>query len=426
MDKHRRTRILYILQADFEYFISLLVSGSFLAAVTAQLGISDSLTGVISAIISLGQMFQLLSIFIRKNIKRRVVLFSVMNQLVFMCLYVIPLTELPPGWKTALFIGAVTLAYFLYNIVHPKKIDWFMSMVEDGSRGRYTSVKEMVSLLTGMVFSYVMGSMSDYYRDAGQIRKSFAICAAVIFGLTVLHTLTMALAAEKEEGEEQEEQEERGGASSGTGRGGRFAIFRDRNVLRVTAVLVIWHAANYVAVPFYGSYQIKELGFGLKYVSVLGILYSTVRILFSFVWGAYADKRSFARMMRACMAVAAVGCLINVFSVPENGKLFFTTYYICYAVAMAGIGNAAMNVVFDYVDAPKRADALAVTQVVAGICGFATTLLASPLVTHIQENGNKFMGIHLYAQQVLSLLSCGLYLLAIGFLSAMFCRRSGG
>ncbi len=416
MDKHRRTRILYILQADFEYFISLLVAGSFLAAVTAQLGISDSLTGVISAIISLGQAFQLLSIFMRKNIKRRVVLFSVMNQLVFMCLYVIPLTGLPPGWKTALFIGAVTLAYFLYNIVHPKKIDWLMSMVEDGSRGRYTSVKEMVSLLTGMVFSYVMGSMSDYYRGIGQIRKSFAICAGVILVLTVLHTLTMVLAAEKEERE---------GASSGTGRGGRFGIIRDRNVLRVTAVLVIWHAANYVAVPFYGSYQIKELGFGLKYVSVLGILYSSVRILFSFVWGAYADRRSFARMMRACMAVAAVGCLINVFTVPENGKLLFTTYYVCYAMAMAGIGNAAMNVVFDYVDASKRADALAVTQVVAGICGFATTLLASPLVTYVQDNGNMFLGMHVYAQQILSLLSCVLYLLAIVLITAMFCRRSG-
>ena len=416
MDKYRRTRILYILQADFEYFISLLVAGSFLAAVTAQLGISDSLTGVISAIISLGQAFQLLSISIRKNIKRKVVLFSVMNQLVFMCLYVIPLTGLPPGWKTALFIGAVTLAYFLYNIVHPKKIDWFMSMVEDGNRGRYTSVKEMVSLLTGMVFSYVMGSMSDYYRSIGQIRKSFAICAGVIFVLTVLHTLTMVLAAEKEERE---------GASSGTGRGGRFGIIRDRNVLRVTAVLVIWHAANYVAVPFYGSYQIKELGFGLKYVSILGILYSSVRILFSFVWGAYADRRSFARMMRACMAVAAVGCLINVFTVPENGKLLFTTYYVCYAMAMAGIGNAAMNVVFDYVDASKRADALAVTQVVAGICGFATTLLASPLVTYVQDNGNMFLGMHVYAQQILSLLSCVLYLLAIVLITAMFCRRSG-
>lgn len=416
MDKYRRTRILYILQADFEYFISLLVAGSFLAAVTAQLGISDSLTGVISAIISLGQAFQLLSISIRKNIKRKVVLFSAMNQLVFMCLYVIPLTGLPPGWKTALFIGAVTLAYFLYNIVHPKKIDWFMSMVEDGNRGRYTSVKEMVSLLTGMVFSYVMGSMSDYYRSIGQIRKSFAICAGVIFVLTVLHTLTMVLAAEKEERE---------GVSSGTGRGGRFGIIRDRNVLRVTAVLVIWHAANYVAVPFYGSYQIKELGFGLKYVSILGILYSSVRILFSFVWGAYADRRSFARMMRACMAVAAVGCLINVFTVPENGKLFFTTYYVCYAIAMAGIGNAAMNVVFDYVDASKRADALAVTQVVAGICGFATTLLASPLVTYVQDNGNMFLGMHVYAQQILSLLSCVLYLLAIGLITAMFCRRSG-
>ena len=191
----------------------------------------------------------------------------------------------------------------------------------------------------------------------------------------------------------------------------------------MTAVLVIWHAANYVAVPFYGSYQIKELGFGLKYVSILGILYSSVRILFSFVWGAYADRRSFARMMRACMA--AVGCLINVFTVPENGKLFFTTYYVCYAIAMAGIGNAAMNVVFDYVDASKRADALAVTQVVAGICGFATTLLASPLVTYVQDNGNMFLGMHVYAQQILSLLSCVLYLLAIGLITAMFCRRPG-
>lgn len=419
MDKYRRTRILYILQAALEYFISLLVAGSFLAAVTAQLGISDSLTGIISAIISLGQAFQLLSIFLRRNIKRKVICFSVMNQMVFMCLYVIPLTRLPAGWKAALFTGAITLAYFLYNIVHPKKIDWFMSMVEDGNRGRYTSVKEMVSLLTGMLFSYGMGSLSDYYREMGEIRKSFAICAAVIFGLTVLHTLTMVFAADKEDNKDRKVVEKR------TGLGWRLGIFRDRNVLRVTAVLVIWHAANYIAVPFYGSYQIKELGFGLRYVSVLGILYSSVRILFSFVWGAYADRRSFAEMMRACMAVAAVGCLINVFTVPENGRLFFTAYYICYAIAMAGIGNAALNMVFDYVEASKRADALAVTQVVAGICGFVTTLFASPLVSRIQDNGNRFLGMPIYAQQLLSLLSCVLYLLAIALVSAVFCRRSG-
>ena len=65
------------------------------------------------------------------------------------------------------------------------------------------------------------------------------------------------------------------------------------------------------------------------------------------------------------------------------------------------------------------------TQVVAGICGFATTLLASPLVTYVQDNGNMFLGMHVYAQQILSLLSCVLYLLAIGLITAMFCRRSG-
>ena len=92
---------------------------------------------------------------------------------------------------------------------------------------------------------------------------------------------------------------------------------------------------------------------------------------------------------------------------------------------MAGIGNAAMNMVFDYVDDSKRADALAVTQVVAGICGFAATLLVSPLVTYIQNNGNKIVGIHIYAQQVLSLLSCVLYIMAIVLISVVFCRHSG-
>ena len=71
------SRILYIIEAAIEYFISILVAGSFLATLTKELGISDSLTGILSSVISLGCLFQLFSIFLRRNkMKSIVIIFS--------------------------------------------------------------------------------------------------------------------------------------------------------------------------------------------------------------------------------------------------------------------------------------------------------------------------------------------------------------
>ena len=55
-------RIMYIFEALFEYLISILVTGSFLATLTKQLNFSDSLTGILSSVISLGCLFQIISI----------------------------------------------------------------------------------------------------------------------------------------------------------------------------------------------------------------------------------------------------------------------------------------------------------------------------------------------------------------------------
>ena len=53
----KRGRFMYILEAALEYFIALLVAGSFLATLTKELGFSDSLTGILSSVISLGCLF---------------------------------------------------------------------------------------------------------------------------------------------------------------------------------------------------------------------------------------------------------------------------------------------------------------------------------------------------------------------------------
>ncbi|MGM9624920.1 MAG: hypothetical protein ACI3XM_04340, partial [Eubacteriales bacterium] len=189
-DDLARSRILYIIEAALEYFISILMTGSYLAALTSHLGMSDSLTGILSSFVSLGCLFQLLSVFLkRKRVKGIVTVLSMVNQLLFMLLYIIPLTGVPKQTGIAIFIAAIFLAYLIYNSVHPLKINWLMSLVDDGHRGIFTSQKEIVSLISGMLFSFCMGTLIDRFSMRGEIERAFFICGVTILILTVLHTL---------------------------------------------------------------------------------------------------------------------------------------------------------------------------------------------------------------------------------------------
>ena len=92
-----RSRKLYIAEAALEYLIAILVAGSYLATLTKQLGMSDGLTGILSSVISLGCLFQLLSMIFRKQtVKRFVVVLSLLNQVLFMLLYAVPLFPISP------------------------------------------------------------------------------------------------------------------------------------------------------------------------------------------------------------------------------------------------------------------------------------------------------------------------------------------
>lgn len=79
---------------------------------------------------------------------------------------------------------------------------------------------------------------------------------------------------------------------------------------------------------------------------------------------------------------------------------------------------------YDYVDKKNRTAALALKNAITGITGFLTTLLVTFPVKMIQQNGNTFLGIPVYAQQVTSIFS---FLAVIGILFYIFfvVRRMG-
>ena len=416
-----KTNVLYIAEAGLEYLISILITGAYLAKLTTNLGFSDSLTAILSSFVALGYGFQLLSIAFFKSGKRvkwKVTIMHIINQLCFMALYLVPFFNFRRTLKTGLFIIFLLSGYFISNIIFAPKTGLYMRQVADNKRGIFTSVKEAVSLVSGFVFQFIMGLVIDYYEEAENMKMAFVICAITIFVLMVSHTLSIAFAKEEEPIVTN---------TKPTPTVTRFKnILTNRDIVKVIMTSVFWTISNHIVVSFFGTYQVKELGFPMIFITVISILNAASRIPCSFVFGKYADRYSFAKMLKICYGIAALSFLVAAFCNPSNGFIVFPIYSVLQAAAMGGINSGEINLIYDYVDPDKRSDALAVKQTIYGICGFLTTLLMTPIFKKLQYHqvlGGKIFGLTIYAQQFLSLIACLATVLLIIYLDKQVLKK---
>ena len=405
-DEYYQSRIWNIVEAALEYFISIMVTGAFLARVTGYMGFSDSLTGVLSSFFSLGCLFQLgaIVVFRKMNrVKRPVLIMQGINQLLFATVYVCPIIPLSQTGKTILFFICFFGGYILMNLFRSPKGAWMISLVSDKERGIFSAKKEMVSLLGGMLFTYAMGGLIDAMEAAGKKDLAFLVGAVTILVLGIVHMGCMLQIKEKP----REIKEKKSLLQE------MKDLMKNKQLMQVMIIITLWNIAYYSSFPFYGAYQINELGFSMTFVSVLSIAYSIVRTLCSPTMGKLADRKSFSYMSYICFIFSFFSVLICCFTVPENGKILFTIHHCLHAVSMAGINSAQANMVYDHVKGDQRQNALAITMAFSGIVGFITTCLMSPVVDIIQKNGNQVFGMSMYAQQFVSAISCVLMIVLL-------------
>jgi len=404
----KRGRMLYIFYAAVEYLIALAVSGSFLAKLTTEIGMSDGLTGVISAVATLGGLFQLISMFIRKSrVKKLTIALTAANQLLFILLYVIPRLAMGQKISTGLFALVIVMAYLLMNIAAPKKTSWMMTLVDDRKRGVFTAYKEMFSLVMGMGFSFGMGALFDWLEGMGKLQTAFGLMAAVMAVCMLLCVLCMVFMVEKPLPE--------AAARKPIGQTVK-ELLKNRRLRSVAVLYIVYFIIVNASTPFFGTYQLNELGFSLKLISVFGILSSVARIVVSPLWGRYADRVSFAAMLEKSYLALGAAFLFAALASPSNGTVMFALYYLFNGVASGGINSGMFNLVFDCARPEERADALAVCQTISGLTGFLATLGFSAVVTLLQQGGNQLFGMTVYAQQALSAVSFAATLAAIAYI----------
>ena len=400
MEKQEKvTRVAFVFCETFEYFISIFVTGTMLGYLLDTVGFSDSLQGILGTISTFACATQLFALFLSgKRVKKICTLGNLINQSCFVILYLFPLTSLSSDVRTVLLVILLTLGHIINNAVRPSKLAMYMDSVPMGKRGSFTAVKEMISLAGGIIVSLVMGRVADTFRSSDGLptKEYYVICAIALLLMTLIHTASVLVATEKESVDT-----ERVPLSDTIKR-----ISKNRNFVKVVGVGLLWNIASALSISFFASYLREELAFSFTVIALLSTVSAVARIIASPLLGRLADKFSFSTSMTVAFGLAGLGFLAMVFTAPET-KWLYIAYTCLYGFAMAGINSGVINLVYDYVERRDRATAMGIKNALGGFLAFFTALLSGLVMSAIQKSGGfHILGVSLYAQQVLSALSC--------------------
>ena len=398
---YKRSRGAYAMECTFEYFVMLLITDAFLAKLLKEIGMSDAMIGIVSSFVTLAFLVQLVTLFIGhkiKSYKTLVFISHVISHTFFIMLYVIPFLPLASEYKQILSIVCVLLAYVPSYFVSSMLFKWGNSYVDPTKRGSFSAVKEMISLATGIVMTISVGAIVDKFDAAGNVYGSFIFCASAMLIFAIAELICLILI--KKDVQTPEERMQKSSLRD---------VFKNtlanRNFRSVLYLTVIWDVSRYSVLGFLGTYRIGELAFTVGAVQLINFASNGVRFAISRPFGKFSDKHSFARGIELALIIAAFGFGINAFTTPAT-RFFIIIESICYSAALAGANQNMANIMYNYVDSRYFVQASAIKNSIGGLCGFGASLLAASLLAKIQANGNTFLGLHVYGQQVLSVIAC--------------------
>ncbi len=408
---YKRSRFAYLCECGFEYFVTLLVTDSFLAYLLQKLGMSESLIGVVSSLISLAFLFELFTVLVVskvKNIKRFVTVFHTASNLLFLSLFLIPFLPMSASVRVPVSILCILAAYFGNYFVTSMIYNWGNSFVAPGKRAEFSSVKEMVSLLGGFVLSIAFGFISGCYQKADNSDGWFLFSAMAILIFAICDFICLLLIQPPANAVTQTKAPQSGLKDA------FHHTLGNKSFVHVVLLCCMWKFAMFFTIGFMGMY--KNLLFGLVYAQIINNVGVLARFAFSKPLGRFSDKYSYAKGISLGIVFAAIAFGINIFSAPGAVTKWFVVIYVAfYSLCQAATNQNLLNISYNYVPKEYFVQASAIKNSLSGLVGFSASLLAGRLMTTIQNNGNTFFGIPVYGQQVLSACSFILVLFCLGF-----------
>jgi MFS family permease len=356
--------------------------GAFLISMAILLGASNFQIGVLAALPTFTNLFQLVSIWlVRRFNNRRAV--TVMASLCAR-LPLIVIGILPYVFKTSgtinLLIFFLFFHYLFGSIAGPSWNAWMKDLVPEQSLGAYFSKRNSYTQILNVILSLILAFVIDYVKshDPGHELDAYGIMFIVggVAGISGAFILSRV----------QEPQ-------SIITKANIFKLFskplKDGNFQRLMFFNSVWAFALGIAAPFFTVFMLKSAGLSLPYVIGLSVLSQVAGIFTVRLWGGYADRYS-NKTILAISAPLYILCLVAWCFVGLSHYAYVNLSLLAAIHVVTGISNAGVNLSITNLGlklSPKN-DAivyLSVRNMVLSVFGSLAPLLGGKLADYFMH-----------------------------------------
>ena len=269
------------------------------------------------------------------------------------------------------------------------------SFIDPSRRGRFSAKREIISLISGILFTLVISRVFDSFESSGNLKGGFLFISIVILVSDLSGFICMLVMKNRKE-EEQDDKKPLPDVMRNT--------IGNKSFCRLLVLSILWSSSIYFTVGFLGVYKTKDLVMTVFFVQLVNMVANGFRVVFSIPFGKYSDKTSFAKGYELGMILVAIAFAFCMFTTPKTWYLIIA-YSVIYNISVGATNQNSFNITYSYVSGEYIVQAMAIKNCVGGICGFLAALAGSRILSAVQANGNRVLGIPMHGQQFLALIS---------------------
>lgn len=317
-----------------------LTGGAFLVAMALLMGANNFQIGLLAALPTFTNLFQLISIWLvrRSNNRRAVaVICSLLARIPLVIIGSLPFF-FPSSASVQLLIFFLFFYYFFGSIAGPSWNSWMKDLVPEKSLGAYFSKRSSYTQTVSVVLSLLLALFVDFIKNRyPEYTLTVYSTMFIIGGLTgIIGAIILSGVQEPQSYMTHEN---------------IFRLFRrplkDENFRRLLTFNSAWVFALNIATPFFTVFMMKSLGLSLSYIIGLNILSQLCSILTIRMWGKFADRYS----NKTIIAIGAplyilciiTWCFVGIYTTLLANLALLAVIHIFSGIATAGINLSLTN-----------------------------------------------------------------------------------
>ena len=388
------------LRRGFRYFVGdgicsqsmvTLTQGAILVGFALRLGASDSVIGLLSAIIALTQLVQIPSIYIveRFRARRRICVFASAGSRTFLLLMgAIPfLVSAQLG--VALLLLALLLNASIASVSSCSWNSWMHDLIPQDQLGSLFSKRIALATAVSIPLFIGTGLLVDNSRILFPSFDITAYSLLFLFGFTA-GMIGLFFLSHIPETRMTEADMKRGFLRQ------IFQPFKDMNFRKLIIFLGVWNFAVNLASPFFTVYLLKVLGFEMSTVVIFSVLSLLMNIAFLQLWGRVADRFSNKSVLGVCGPLFVICILLWPFATMPAFQLLtipmLAAIYLLVGISTAGTTLAAQNIGLKLAPSGKATAYLAANSFVSSIAAGFSPVLGGVLADTLAGTQITFQG----------------------------------